>query len=75
MQIHICDTRDLAVHCCCGGFIWPETVKAYCGKEFSFKPPVAEAINPSGEGVCAECIEEHKRDSQGRSDHLFVIRE
>lgn len=74
MQTHICDMRETEVHCCCGGFIWPETVRAYCGKRFPFRQPQAACIDDQDPNFCPDCVRRYRQAASGTPLNVFVIR-
>lgn len=74
MQTHICDMGDTEIHGCCGGFIWPETVKAYCGRMFRFRRPEAAYIDIQDPSFCPECVRRYRQAAHMTPSNLFVIR-
>jgi len=74
MQTHICDMGDMEIHCCCGGFVWPDTVKAYCGRSFSFRQPEAASLDSKDSNFCPECLGRYRQDAARTLSNVFVIR-
>jgi hypothetical protein len=75
MQTHICDMGDMEIHCCCGGFVWPDTVKAYCGRGFRFRQPEAASLDREDSSFCSECLRRYRQDAGRTRSNVFVIRE
>ena len=75
MHIHICDTTDMEVHVNCGGFLWPDTVKVYCGKDLPLKRVVVERISQDDERICQECLRRHIADSDKARKNIITVTE
>ena len=73
MHIHICDTGDMPFHVTCGGFLWPDTITVYCGKELPFKRVSIERIHSDDARICQECLKRHMAVSGTERNIITII--
>ena len=75
MQIHICDTSDLQGHVNCGGFLWPDTVKVFCGKDLPFTLMRVERICSDDKRICEECLRRYMTNPEEGRKNIVTIAE
>lgn len=75
MRIHICDTRSIPGHGCCGGFVWPEEIQVLCGKTVAFRPVRAESPEADEKRFCRECLRKLRNRSVKHDASICTILE